>query len=207
MSHMQPEHQKLYGLGGSKRSGKDTVARLYQEMNPDIDVRVFGMSDPLREALYIIDPIVRVPSFFFPMRLGFDGRYKRVSELRPHITSNDEFTTLKLIPDVREFLQKLGTEFGRDVLGLSVWTNVATQTAANHFATGADVVFITGIRYPNEIRMIEDLRGETVYVDRPQEVSSDTHTSETSVEAYDFNKYIENTGTLDDLSKQVARVL
>jgi hypothetical protein len=174
---------RLIGVGGLKRSGKDTVAEHWASTSGYV---VMGMSDALLEMALLLDPIIGADR---------DAETYRLSE----IVNNVGYVKAKEDPEVRRFLKVLGTEVVRDTIDKEYWIKRAEQTIREHWENGKNVV-VTGIRFPNEVALIKRLRGELVWVLRPNiEDTSDAHASETSVSAKDFTYKIMNRTTLDYL--------
>ena len=188
-------HPLVLGMGGKLRSGKDTVA---DYLVHEYGFVKLGMSDALNEAMQLINPIVDYQE-------GSILRYAALVEIVGYAKAKEN-------PEVRRLLQKLGTEVGRKIMGENTWVEIARRKIQNHLDKGTPVV-ITGMRFPNEIRMIHSLGGLSVYVERPSLEISTTqptervtaaldaaiHASETSLHPEDFNYEIQNTGTLVDL--------
>lgn len=194
----------LLGLGGRLRSGKDTVADRLVSKHGFVK---FGMSDPLLEHALIVDPWINVNAA--PTNLGGLEAQTGVFVRLSGIVDRVGYVEAKKNPEVRRFLQKSGTEGGRQLHGEDVWVNVLASKIDLALANGHSVV-ITGIRFPNEVRMIHQFAGLSMWVDRPA-VDSDTpasgHASESSVAAEDFDRVITNDGTLEDLYAAVDRFM
>jgi hypothetical protein len=104
-------------------------------------------------------------------------------------------------PEVRQLLQRTGTDAGRRVLGENVWVDAVMADLPD-----TDVVF-TDCRFPNEAQAIKDAGGYLVRVTRPGfEPGPDAHESETALDGYPHDFEIKNTGTLEDLRDTVGRV-
>lgn len=181
----------LIGLGGLKRSGKDTVAdRLVGEHG----FAKNWMSEPLNEALSIVNPYVGV--------LG-DGTLVRYAYLVEEVG----YEQAKEFPEVRRLLQRFGTEFGRKMVGETIWTELVFRAVDEQLAAGKDVA-ITGIRYFNELEEVRRRGGILLHVQRPQledraPAELSTHDSEVSLVSTDFDETISNEGTLHDLHQWV----
>lgn len=175
---------RLIGLGGALRAGKDTVADYLVEHHGFTKV---GMSDPLLKAMMKLDPII-------------DARYgDRFSD----VINDHGYTQAKsFYPEVRRLLQVFGTEVSRDLFGEDVWVDAMKRTV---LASG-DKVVVSGIRFPNEVKAIESLGGQTWWVSRPG-FEGDGHASETSVSEADFMIAVRNAGTLDSLHDLVRGLL
>jgi ABC-type dipeptide/oligopeptide/nickel transport system ATPase component len=131
---------------------------------------------------------------------------------------------------VREFLQKLGTEAMRDGLHENVWVNalfadyrpqpnkaVAEFLAAEGLPQSMNAGeenypnwIITDMRFPNEMKAVEERKGITVRVNRnngTRAIDINPHPSETSLDDAEFNYTIENDGSIDDLIEKVRQIL
>ncbi|TDP92377.1 hypothetical protein EDF62_1584 [Leucobacter luti] len=207
---------QLIGIGGRKRHGKDAFASLIGEQDPDAWI-VTGMSVALFEAALVCDPLI-------PLARPHRRRWRRrLSETSPailylrerlrierfkhvrlsHLVMAVGETAAKEVPEVRQFLQRLGTDVGRDMIDQDVWVRAAGRKIEQLRAQGKNVV-ITGIRYPNELAMVQRLGGTTFWVERPGMPvdASDSHVSEHALSLRDFDHAIMNIGTLDDLREQ-----
>jgi hypothetical protein len=200
----------LIGFGGLKRHGKDAAADMLVHNRGY--VKTF-MSEPLTAAVSLIGPRgpwVRL-DFDVPT-VGVEGDFIRYA----HLVELVGYTAAKEHRDAREYLQGLGTEVGRNMIHEDIWTDMARKKIQEARAAGHPVV-ITGIRYQNEIDLVRELGGLTAWVERtswpekpshpltdaidealgtPQEDTTASHSSETSLKAEDFDVFIENGGTL-----------
>lgn len=174
----------IIGLGGLLRSGKDTVADYLVEKH---GYTKLGMSDPLLEMALVLDPII--PTSNGTLRLS------EVVELAGYVTA-------KQYPEVRRFLQKLGTEVGREMIDQDLWVSQASKGIARVLNEGGRVV-LTGVRFPNELELVSGTwKGTTVWVERPsvrQDTEHSKHASEATLSSEDFDRVLLNAGTLEDL--------
>lgn len=187
----QPERPHLIGLGGRLASGKDEVA---DELVRNYGYVKVGMSDVLHQAMLALDPIVEV----FDEAMGGEYRYAEVIK-------RDGYVKAKENPEVRRLLQNLGTEVGRKMLGSNIWVTTMKARLQTLRAEGKDVV-ITGIRYPNEVAMVESIQGKLVWIDRPGYEAAGSHASENSVSADNFAETLTNDGTLEDLYEKAGNL-
>lgn len=229
---------RLIGLGGKLRAGKDAIGD-YLEQNKNF-VKL-GMSDALNSALQQIGPEgpwVRLDFSIIiekPWEVGtWKGRFMKGDYVRyAQLVAMVGYVEAKRHKDVREYLQGLGTEVGREMIDENVWVRIAEKKIRDHWTAGQDVV-ITAIRFPNELEMIKRLGGLSVWVDRPdaERLSEDSesvervqsadkglqavteayravqqHASENSVSAEDFLILVKNDGTLDDLYAKTDEIL
>lgn len=184
----------LIGLGGKKTAGKDVVADHLVAAHGFVKL---GMSDPLADSLYILNPRIEighglysgdiVKEQFIPGQLYW---YRDIVDVVGYVEA-------KTIIEVRQWLQVLGTEVGRELLGEDVWVQAAKKSILAELNRGSSVV-ITGVRFSNELLMVESLGGFPVYVwrDLPQ---TDTHPSENGLDKHNFEFVIRNTSTLEAL--------
>lgn len=208
---------RIVGIGGKLASGKDAISDHLVEKHGWVK---FGMSDPLAKALHTLDPWVPVgllPKRFNKTQLwalktffGIVPEDKLFQSYKSYVDSVG-YVDAKTNDEVRRLLQVLGTEVGRKQLSEgSLWTDIATRNVRAAAAAGAPGVILTGIRFPNELEMVEDdLEGETWWVHRPMQQAGETaaHSSENSVSAVDFELTIYNDGTLDDLYAKVDKLV
>lgn len=201
----------VIGLGGKLRAGKDVVAdHLVQEHG---FVKV-GMSDALHEAMLAIDPFVPVPIAMTRVRRWmFSLLFRREDEVLDFerysaLCARLGYVEAKAIPEVRRLLQNLGTEVGRNMIGENTWVNITARKVDDHLGIDRPVV-VTGIRFPNEVAMIRQFAGVTVWVDRPGLAggSASGHASENSVDASLFDEVLLNDGTIERLTERVDELL
>lgn len=183
---------KLIGLGGKLRSGKDAFADYLVEHHGYIKM---GMSDILHESAMAMNPIIHVGDRDVL-------RYQDVTAELGYVAAKEEY------PEYRAFLQRMGTEFGRNIINEDLWVTLTLDRIFKRFGEGKDVV-VTGIRFPNELRMISDAMGRSIWINRPGLATAEAHAahaSETGVTAEDFDIVVQNDGDLDELYAK-AKVL
>lgn len=178
-------NKTVVGLGGLLRSGKDTVADYLVEKH---GYTKMGMSDPLLKMALVLDPIIPIPESPNSMRLS------KIVDLVGYVQA-------KQYPEVRRFLQMLGTEVGRNMIDSNLWVNLAEKNIEKVVDGGGKVV-LTGIRFENELNLIRDMDGENVWVERPsvrQNTEHSQHASEATLTPDDFDRTLLNHGSLEDL--------
>jgi hypothetical protein len=189
---MRPETlPPLVGLIGRKRSGKDTLA--------DVLVGKYGFAkggfaDPLREAALATNPIVAYerPSLYVVAEV----RYREALNRYGYEGAKDRY------PEVRTFLQRLGTD-GIRALDDGFWVRIAEQRMDAR--TGPLV--LTDVRFPNEAEAITKRGGYLIRVVRPgQPDDDDVHPSETALDDWPVNTRLENDGTLEEFVTKVSAV-
>ena len=141
---------------------------------------------------------------------------------------------VKLTP--RKLLQLLGTEAGRQIIHPNVWVNalfadyVCDNCGQQECPTGEEDTgqiidssfpnwIITDVRFPNEIKAIQDRGGIVIRVNRDDFVTNSKtnerfkvkvhkteHPSETALDDYEFDHVIENDGSIEDLIDKVKQL-
>lgn len=136
---------------------------------------------------------------------------------------------------VREFLQKLGTDAIRDGLHPNTWVNALMSEykevdTANYDIRENSFVFpyiqmpnwiITDVRFPNEAKAIKEREGIIIRVNRlfstyeEEDIGKvdyipfkhERHSSETSLDDWNFDYIIENNGTIEELIGKVRKMI
>lgn len=158
----------LIGVSGRAGAGKDLLA---SHLAPFGYVRV-AFADPLREMALAIDPLATYGV--------------HLAELVQAVGWDDA----KKDPEVRRFLQRLGTEGVRNFFGADTWVRLAEERIAD---LGDVPVVITDVRYPNEVELVWRLGGLWCHVNRPDAAPVPGHVSENSVVPVDADVIVHNT--------------
>lgn len=196
---------KLLGTGGVARAGKDAVLDILIE-EPGEEWAKTYMSKALETALLILNPSIDILwsnwkddswSKVYDL-LRYEGPrwimfYQDLHALLGYEMSKEN-------NGVRDALQKLGTEIGRNMFDENVWVNIAFAEVDEALEAGTNIG-ITGMRYPNELDYIHDRGGLTVWVSRPGYGPVNGHSSDNTLGPEDFDLVIENNGTLEDLRR------
>lgn len=174
---------KVIGLTGLKGSGKDTAGQVlkaggYQE------VKMAGaLKEMTRTFLYYqgVDSLI--------VERMMEGDLKE--------TPSDYFEG----KTPREFMQLIGTEFGRDMIGPDIWVNSAMRRAAS-----LDKAYFTDIRFPNEDDAIYAAGGKVYRVERDTDVNVySLHESEQHIPTLRVSGIIDNQGTIEELQQEMAQ--
>ncbi|WGH20315.1 deoxynucleoside monophosphate kinase [Arthrobacter phage MaGuCo] len=182
--------QKIVGLIGKKRSGKDTFAHGMTGYTR------IAFADPLRRAALALDPIVGRPALPGQLAPQRDVRLSDVIDAIGWERAKD------CVPEVRRILQRLGTESIR-AIDPDFWIRAGEAAI---LADGGPVV-VTDCRYPNEADKIRAMGGVLIRVVRPGfDSAGDAHPSESALDRYAEDVQVLNNGTVDDLLNAAARV-
>lgn len=168
----------LIGLTGYAQSGKDTVAEYLVE---NYGYRRVAFADPLREALYRLDPKVTIADMVgVSLKVAVDGL---------------GWENVKVdSAEVRGMLQRMGTEVGREMFGQNFWVNLAMNGVSKF-----DKVVFTDVRFPNEYKSIKEREGIVWRVERLGVGAVNGHASETAMDDIRVDETILNNSTKDDL--------
>ena len=175
----------IIGLSGYARSGKDTVAGILIGLH-GYDTRSFA--EPMRESLYKLNPIVHVTEGVFKLQGLVDAYGWDVAKVQ--------------YPEIRRLLQVFGTEVGREMFGEDFWVNQAFKDIER-----TDLIAFTDCRFPNEAQKVKEMGGEVWRIERTGIDAVNSHPSEHSLDDWEFDRYISNGGTLDDLKKTIKVTL
>jgi hypothetical protein len=176
----------IIGLSGYAQVGKDTVANYLVEKYGFVKV---SFADPIREALYKLDPKIRME--------------ESVGVSLAHAVDSMGWESVKKYSvDARELLQRLGTEVGREMFGKDFWVNQGLLRAKEH----ENVVF-ADTRFVNEAEAIKNHGGQVWRITKPGHAPVNSHSSETALDEYIFNWYIPNYTGFSELHELVDRIM
>lgn len=104
----------------------------------------------------------------------------------------------------RQFMQLLGTEFGRNLIDNDIWIN-AWINAAKKVPNDVGIV-VDDCRFPNEAEAIRKMseKARICRIIRPTDDTTQVHISE--LQAFQADCIIENNSTIDDLHKKVEQL-
>lgn len=179
----------LVGFSGYARAGKNAAAEALLEDG----WHHASFAAKLKAFLLAINPQI--------VQNQLTYRLKNLVVVYGWERAKDEF------PEIRELLQRTGTDAGRTVLWGDVWVDAAFRALPE----GRPVAF-TDVRFANEAAAIRARGGLVIRVNRDgvgPAVGKDgkVHVSETALDDYDFDSVIANDGTLEDLHAKVRAVV
>jgi len=180
---------KYIGLVGRARSGKDTVALHVVERHGYTRV---AFADRMRDAVKALNPTIR---------LDVDGLQWTCS-LANGLEMYGWEGLKQYSPDVRGYLQRMGTEVGRDMFGEDFWVEQALRVAGAY-----EQVVFSDVRYPNEAERIRKKGGVLWRVEREGIEKSDEHTSESLIETIKVDSVVKNNGTIEELFAKVDKLM
>lgn len=172
---------RLIGLHGFARSGKDSVAHVLKHYGYEQIV----LARPILDALITLNPIVQADT---------KGRTYRFNE----VLVEEGYEEAKKTLEFRRLMQVFGTEVGRGIMGDDVWLEVADKKM-----TVGQRYVISDVRFQNEADWIKDHGGMLVKVVRPGYGPVNAHASDAGLPDSEFDLIIPNDGTLQDLAHRV----
>ena len=152
------EKESIIGFCGYATVGKDRIAQEFVEKGGFERV---GFADALRSILYALNPKVEL----------FNNDYIGHWHIK-NIVDDKGWDEAKKEPEIRQLLQRLGTEGGRAALGEDIW--VKALFSSPH---GARVV-IPDVRFQNEADEIRRRGGIVVQIMRPGVGPVNSHASD-----------------------------
>jgi hypothetical protein len=217
----------LIGISGKKGSGKDLVGRMIQlyEYNKrvlsllpispkainDNVTFLFDICCTIKIKKYA-DSLKQISSIILgqPIEMFEDRDFKN-SELGPewnyevvHVLEQGVYTSEIKKMTVREFMQRLGTNGCRDSFHKNIWINALFSKYTQESSW-----VITDCRFLNEAEQIKSRGGYLIRINRPTEDNKkvDLHKSETELDNYNFDYFIENDSDIDSLYSKVSVIL
>lgn len=174
----------IIGLVGQAFAGKDTVGAYLARAH---NFSMLAFADPIRDALmsaFAIEP----------------------RQFRPE---NKEIVIDWLGKSPRQLMQTLGTEWGRNMIKPTLWTDLMERRIRQSIQVGDTDIAITDVRFQTEAEMILRLGGKVWRVHRPDADTTQHagHISETEAAEIHAQHYLMNDGTLEQLYEQVDAVL
>jgi hypothetical protein len=173
--------EKIIGLSGWARSGKDTIA---DHLVVNYGYTKISFADPMRKALVALNPRVQY----------WDSRVSLATIVR--LVGWEALKDGSL--ETREMLQRFGTEVGREMFGQNFWIDQAFKEAAKY-----EKVVFSDCRFLNEAEAIKNANGVVWRVNKDNITAPNNHVSETQLNEYKFDLTIPNNGTLENLYKLI----
>ena len=207
----------IIGVAGFIGSGKDTIADYLITFK---GFKRMSYAGPLKDA---------VASIFNWDRELLEGTTKYSREWRDTVDTwwAERLDIKHLTP--RWVLQQWGTEVGRRAFHDDIWI----ASVENQLRTIKDNIVISDCRFPNELRSIKNAGGITIRVTRGSNPSwydaavnlnkgyyttgykaakqlleeHNVHASEYSSVGLDYDYYVDNSGTVDELHRKIDSII
>lgn len=207
-----PTGLQLIALGGFYECGKDAWA---DELVWAHGYKKTWMSYPLHKWLLEQNPWIRLDHGVWSLEQFYfaPGEFVTYAWLDYHVG----YVEMKRQREVRNQLQKVGTNCGRKMIDWDIWVDAMKRQIHEWVEQGQTKLIVTGIRYPNELQAIRDLGGDALWVERPEaryaheaRLREDServargeaplvHDSDLALTEEDFDAIILNDGSLAEL--------
>lgn len=167
------------GITGLKRSGKNTVGAFIEKHHISNCMQA-SFADPIR-AISIC--------------MGFT--HDQINVNKNEVNEIWEMSW-------RTFAQQFGTDIMRNRFQDDVWIKLGNQQLIDN--PTKKLVF-TDIRFPNEAKLIRDMGGIVILVNRPEAREEDSHSSEQGILTGQVDYVINNLGNLVELEMETVKLL
>jgi hypothetical protein len=182
----------LIGLTGYAGSGKDTFAKSLKLRG---GFQRVGFADAVKEMALVLDPLLTVP-----------GANEHDLVYLSNVVMAYGWERAKQIDSVRTYLQVLGTDAVRNIVGNDSWVRAAEAKVIGHLREGRSVV-MTDVRFENEAAFIHAYGGKVIKIVRTDVGPVNGHISDTGIDSLPVDDVIFNDGTIDDLGEKASRLL
>lgn len=165
------------------RSGKSTIASILDKKH---NFKVISFAAP-----------IKYTNAYLLTKLGYSESeaYRLV-----HVDKEEMIPELGVTS--RYIQQKLGTDWGRNMIADDFWVKIAQVRIRKH-----ERCVIDDLRHTNEALMIRKLGGEIWRVQRDSASYNGMHKSEGLLDNMEFDKIILNNSCLDNLEQLVASLI
>lgn len=180
---------EMIGISGWARSGKDTVGTHLIEQH---GFERASFADPMREALKRLNPLISMEK---------DGTWT-LTELSAALEHSSWEELKDKSRNIRPYLQRFGTEVGRQMFGENFWVDYAIDKMPD----GAKIV-LTDVRFKNEANAVKALGGKVWRITRPGVQAANDHISEHDLDDYEFDHVISNDKGILDLFETVDTLI
>lgn len=205
---------RVFGLCGRKQSGKDTFADFATEaLSADYKVCKRALADPLKK--FCIDYLGLKQESCYGSDFEKNKWVSKWGEVFNSFLIERYDKTPEDPISGREVLQVVGTDVFRKCFRETFWLDLLLKTEIPSLqCAGYDVVFITDVRFKNELEGVRGIKGAKVIrvereVKRKDQISHASETEMLKIPDTDFDYVIkpQNNRTLNDLRCSVSNVL
>lgn len=168
---------QILALCGYPKSGKDTIAQM---LVTEYGFERLAFADPMRDSLYSLNPWVL-----------YNEQFWRLAKLIDEVGWDEAKTSI----EVRELLQKMGSECGRDIHGKDCWVKILEKKM---LANDKPKV-ITDLRFANEAAMLDRHLAFVMHISRPGHGPVNNHSSEKLDYTRVSHGCVNNNGNINNL--------
>jgi hypothetical protein len=201
MVYVKLKKPQIFGLCGPKGVGKDHFANLVLGFNPNFKILKFAT--PLKRMVH------EIWGFSLQSMEKFDSKelaFQEPIEMDKFLPAMIQKTGLalekkgKFAKNIREILQFFGSEYVR-----ASQQNYWIELMRYEIQRAKTKVLITDCRFKNEIELVKDLGGSTIFISRVgAQQSNDPHISENSIREIDCDVSLKTVFDKFDIQKRVA---
>ena len=175
---------QVIGFCGFAQSGKDTAASFLVERG----WTRLAFADILRQSLYNLNPPTVLEETY-----DEEGALNacRLLRVQPIVDAMGWDVAKTVFPEIRELLQRFGTEVGRELYGENFWVDRVMKQIVH---PGRYV--ITDVRFPNEEIAVHKAGGRLFRINRGGVVAVNGHASE-DIDRLQIDGVIPNTSDVD----------
>ena len=188
----------LIGLNGWPSSGKDTVAGILVD---ELGYRQYALADKVREALYLINPLVVSGGASGDLRVRDVVDRHGWDKAKRHPAFGTE---------IRQLMQRVGTESARTVFGDAVWVDTLSSTVDRDLRITHDDsprgVVVSDVRLTNEAEWVIERGGVVVRIERAGIGPVNNHASEQPLPVALIGATVANNGSLVELRAAVLHL-
>lgn len=188
---MSVKRPKLVGVTGRAQHGKNSVGEVLVEEHGFIQT---AFADTLKEMALVLNPII-VPSTY----------NTRLADIVHELG----WEQAKRLPEIRRFLQVLGTEAVRDMIGENAWVDALDRYIFDRDDVDDHQFVVTDVRFPNEANWVMRNQGIIIKVVRPNYENGvdPTHPSEALVDTLPYDYMVTNDKDLMSLAYAVKGIM
>lgn len=181
----------IIGVSGYARSGKDTIGDILVDK---YGFTKFAFADKLRDVIYEFNPMVGVEGEPYEGGLTYIGVKDVIDRYGWNGYKETEYG-----PIIRTYLQRMGTEVGRNMIDENLWVNELNKMRGR--------IVVTDVRMPNEYDKVKELGGHVWRVERPQTSPANPHVSEIAIDDFEFEDTLYNRGSISDLETEIEGLM
>ncbi len=146
----------IVGVTGYARHGKNTIGEQFAQHG----FQMFAFADQLKSMALALNPFIKVRrEDWRAAAIPVWDEWVRLADL----VEEAGWEGAKQNPEVRRFLQALGTEGVRKHIGDDAWVDALAKKVAE---SGARHIVVTDVRFPNEAAWIHSRGGKLLRVTR-----------------------------------------
>ena len=193
----EPEKNVIL-VSGYKRSGKDTTAKMLKEIieeNSSQKVEIMSFAEPIK---FITKTIFNIS----------EEKLENFKNEHAGIYCYDDSNELDILTNFREVLTKVGSDALKPIFGNDVWVKVIKEKMLK---SDADIIIIPDFRFLVENAFKNSV---TIRINNDDIVNDTTHPSETELDNFKFDFYLDNTGYCltkeiikEEMQKQINKIM